>query len=68
VLLSRDQFTSQKTHNRKTYVLLLLIHVADLEPDIGVCKWTRGVPQNAIEAHETVVVLALLLVNDAETK
>ena len=61
------------SHHRRletaiTYILLLLIHVADLEPDIGMCKWTRRVPQNAVEAHETVVVLTLLLVNDAETE
>jgi hypothetical protein len=63
---SRSIHITRRLETAITYILLLLIHVADLEPDIGMCKWTRRVPQNAVEAHETVVVLTLLLVNDAE--
>lgn len=33
-----------------TYVLLLLMDVANLEPDIFLCKRTRGVADNVFEA------------------
>jgi hypothetical protein len=39
--------------------------MANLKPDISMGKWTRRVPQNAIETTEAFVVLALLLVNNA---
>ena len=37
---------------QRTYVFLLFVHVADLEPDIGVGEGTGGVPENAVEAGE----------------
>jgi hypothetical protein len=49
-------------------VFLLLINVADLKPDVGVSQWTRRISQNAVETDNAVVVLALLLVDDAEAE
>lgn len=37
---------------QRTYVFLLFVNVADLEPDIGVGEGTGGVPENAVEAGE----------------
>jgi hypothetical protein len=51
-----------------TYVLLLLVNMSDLEPDVGMGKRTWRVAENAVETSQRVVVLALLLVNDAETE
>ena len=53
---------------KRTHVLLLLIDMTDLEPNIGVGEWARRVSQNAIKTSEAVVVLALLLVDDAKTE
>ena len=48
--------------------MLLLVHMTDLEPDVGVGKGVRGIAQDAIEALERLGVLALLLVDDAESE
>ena len=46
--------------------MLLLVDVPDLEPDIGMGEGIRRVAEDAVEALETLLVLALLLVDDAE--
>jgi hypothetical protein len=38
------------TSKRYTYIFLLLVHVANLEPDVGMCKRARRVPQDAVKA------------------
>ena len=48
--------------------MLLLVHMTDLEPDIGMRKRIRGIAKNAIEAFQALLVLALLLVDDAEAE
>ena len=40
----------------------------DLEPDVGVGEWTGRVTQDAVEALETLRVLALLLVDYAKAE
>ena len=42
--------------------------MTDLEPNIGVCKRRWRVSQYAIEALETLLILALLLVDDAKAE
>ena len=49
-----------------TYIMLLLVHMTNLEPDVCVGKGVRGIAQDAVEALEGLGVLALLLVNDTE--
>jgi hypothetical protein len=53
---------------RKTDVFLLLIDVSDLEPDVALRERAGRLLEDALEALETRVVLALLLVDDAEPK
>ena len=48
--------------------MLLLVHMTDLEPDVGMCQRVRGVAQDAVEALERLVVLALLLIDDAQAE
>ena len=48
--------------------MLLLVHMTDLEPDVGMRQRVRRVAQDAVEAVERLGVLALLLVDDAETE
>ena len=48
--------------------MLLFVHVADLEPDIGMRERVRRVPEDAVEAVERLGVLALLLVDYAESE
>lgn len=48
--------------------MLLLVHMTDLEPDIGMCQWVRRVAQDAVEALQGLVVFALLLVYYAEAE
>lgn len=50
---------------RTDVVFLLFVNVADLKPYVGVCKWGRRVAENAVEAGERLVILALLLVDYA---
>ena len=50
------------------YITLLLKHMSDLEPDVGVGERTGRVTQDAVEALETLRVLALLLVNDTQAE
>jgi hypothetical protein len=47
---------------------LLLVHVPDLEPDVALLQRAGRLLEDALEAAETVVVFALLLVDDAEPK
>ncbi len=42
--------------------------MADLEPYVGVREGIGWVSENTIEALEALVVLALLLVDDTQTK
>jgi hypothetical protein len=51
-----------------TYPFLLFVHMPDLEPDIRVGEGVGGVAQDAVEAVERLLVLALLLVNDTEAE
>ena len=48
--------------------MLLLVDVPDLEPDIGMGEGIRRVAEDAVEALETLLVLALLLVDDAQAE
>ena len=48
--------------------MLLLVHMTDLEPDVGMREGVRGVAEDAVKAFEGLVVLALLLVDDAEAE
>lgn len=64
----RSVQTERAIEMKRTHVLLLLIDMTDLEPNIGVGEWAGRVSQNAIKASEAVVVLALLLVDDAKTE
>ena len=57
-----------KGKSQDTYVVLLLVHMTDLEPDVGMGERVRGIPKDAVEAVERLGVLALLLVDDAETE
>jgi hypothetical protein len=50
------------------YVLLLFKDMADLKPNVGVREGTRRVTENTIKATKGFVKLALLLVNNTETK
>lgn len=49
-------------------IFLLLVDVADLEPDVGVSEGAWRISENAIEAIKGFFVLSLLLVNDTETE
>ena len=51
-----------------TYVALLLEDMADLKPDVCVREGAGRIPQDAIEALETLGVLSLLLVNYAKAE
>jgi hypothetical protein len=42
--------------------------VPDLEPDVRVSEGTWRVAKNAIEAGQGIIILALLFVDDAESK
>ena len=42
--------------------------MADLEPYIGVCERTRGIPKDLVEAGKAIAVLGLLLVYYAEAE
>ena len=49
-----------------TYVLLLFVDVPYLEPYVRMRERGRRVAEDAVKALEALVVLALLLVYDAE--
>ena len=51
-----------------TYVLLLFMNMADLEPYVSMSEGVRGVLENAVEALERLLVFALLFVDDTETE
>jgi hypothetical protein len=55
-------------HVRRTYIFLLFVNVANLKPNVGVRKRTWGIPKNAVEASQGLVVLPLLFVYYAQTK
>lgn len=48
--------------------MLLLVHMTDLEPNVGVGEWVRRIAKDAIKALEALGVFALLLVYDAEAE
>lgn len=56
------------TGRQTTYTFLLFIYVPDLEPDVGVSKRVWRTTQNAVKALQGVVVLALLLVDNAKAE
>ena len=49
-----------------TYILLLFVNIPNLEPNIDMCERIWRISQDAVEAREALVVLPLLLVNDAK--
>lgn len=52
--------------DKKTYILLLLIDMTDLEPDVGMGQWTWWVAKDAIKALQGLFEFALLLIDYAE--
>lgn len=52
----------------ETYVLLLLMHMANLEPNVLFGERGRGIGDNVLEAVKRGRVLGLLLVDDAEAE
>ena len=53
---------------KMTNILLLLKHMANLEPYVGMGERARRITKYPVEAIERLSELALLLVNDAEPK
>lgn len=53
---------------KHTYITLLLKDVPDLEPDVRMRQWARRIAQDAIEALEALLILALLLVDDPQAE
>jgi hypothetical protein len=53
---------------QRTYIFLLFVNMADLEPDIGMGEGTGRVPENAVEAGERLFVFALLFVDYAKAE
>lgn len=51
-----------------TYVALLLIHMANLEPYVGMGKWVGRITEDTVETLQTFVILALLFVYYPETE
>jgi hypothetical protein len=48
---------------KRTDIALLFVHMADLEPNVGVGKGTWRIAQDAIKASKAVFIFGLLLVN-----
>lgn len=48
------------------YVLLLIKDLADLEPYVGLTKWTWGVAEDVPETVQGSCRVAFLLVDDAQ--
>lgn len=48
---------------RPRMVLLLFVHVSNLEPNIRMCEWRRWVPKDPIKTPERILEFALLLVD-----
>lgn len=46
------------------YIVLLFIDMPNLEPDVCMGERTWGIAEDAVEAAEGLVVLALLFVDD----
>lgn len=46
----------------------MLIHMANLEPDVGMGEGTRGAAEDAVETSKRFFVLALLFVDYAEAE
>lgn len=51
-----------------TYVFLLLVNMANLEPDVFFGQRARGIANNVFEALQTLVKLLLLLVYDSQAE
>lgn len=69
VLIDTDQIViTGNTKHGMPYIFLLLVYVANLEPNIGVGKGTGWVAEDTVKTHEAFVVLALLLIDDAEAE
>lgn len=49
-------------------IILLLMHVPDLEPDVRMGEGVWGALKNPLKAAETFLVLATLLINDAQSE
>ena len=50
------------------YIVLLFIDMPNLEPDVCMGERTWGIAEDAVEATQRLVVLALLFVDDAQTE
>lgn len=42
--------------------------MADLEPYVGMCERAGGIAEDTIEAGQRIIILALLLVDDAKSE
>ena len=49
-------------------ILLLLVHVSNLEPDIRMSQWRRWVPKDPIKTPQRIFEFALLLVDDPQSE
>lgn len=54
--------------NKQAHIILLLMHVSDLEPDVRVGKGIGGALENLLKAAETFLVLAALLVDYTQSE
>lgn len=52
----------------RTYVFLLFVNVADLEPDVRMSEGAGRISENTVEAGEGLFVFALLFVDDAKAE
>ena len=53
---------------RTDMVLLLLVDMANLEPDVCMCEWRRRVSEDAVKALERLLIFSLLFVYDAKAE
>ena len=52
----------------EAYIILLFVHVSDLEPDVRVGKGIWGTLKDLLEAAKTFLVFAALLIDYAQSK
>ena len=52
----------------QAHIILLLVHVPDLEPDVRVGKGIGGALENLLKATEAVLILAALFVDDSQSE
>lgn len=68
MLTTRNEVNEVAGMIKPAYVFLLLVNMADLEPNVCMGERAGRVPENAIETVEGVFVLSLLLVNNTQSK